>query len=238
MNTVGCGHASILSTRFKDGVWSKPEVASFSGNSHYADLEPALSPDGEKLFFYSTRPVHSGAANSQDIWVVHRQGDHWSEAKNVGAPINTPAAEFFPSVTNGGTLYFCRADSVTRLHAIFRSRLVNGEYQEPQRLGEEVNSGRSQFNAWVSPDESRLIVPVAGNSENIGGVDYWLCLRDAFDVWSEPLNLGTVVNDGSGQSWSPYVSPDEKLFFFMSSRQSNQPHSWPLSWSELQGRHR
>jgi len=52
------------------------------------------------------------------------------------------------------------------------------------------------------------------------------------------VNLGPVVNDGSGQSWSPYVSPDGENFFFMSSRLTGPPMSWPVSWSELQHRQR
>jgi len=237
VNTAGYKYACIMETHFLDGAWTEPEVASFSGLHDYVDLEPALSPDGQKLFFYSTRPSAEGAEDSQDIWVVNRQENGWSEAENLGAPINTTAPEFFPSVTGDGTLYFCRADETTRRHSIFRSRFVDGKYQEPEKLPDEVNSGASQFNAWVSPDESRLIVPIAGHPDNRGGVDYWLCRRNSDDTWQAPVNLGPMVNDGSGQSWSPYVSPDEKYFFFMSSRSTEEPMPWPVDWSELQYRH-
>jgi len=238
VNTSGYNHACILTSRFKDGAWTVPEVVSFSGSPDYVDLEPALSPDGKSLFFYSTREAHPGAKDSQDLWVVNRKGDQWGEPENLGSPVNSSQSEFFPSVTNDGTIYFCRADSTTRRHNIFRSRMVEGKYQEPELLPAEVNSGMSQFNAWISQDESRLIVPVAGNPNNLGGVDYWLCERTASDTWNKPLNLGPVVNDGSGQSWSPFVSPDGQHFYFMSSRTVGPPMSWPLKWSELQGRHR
>jgi len=237
VNTSGYRYACIMVTRFINEQWTQPEVVSFSGSPDFVDLEPALSPDGQKLFFYSTRPATPGAENSQDIWFVKRNGDGWGEPENLGAPVNTTAPEFFPSVTNDGTLYFCRADEETRLHTIFRSRLVDGKYQEPEKLPAEVNAGRSQFNAWISPDESQLIVPIAGHPDNLGGVDYWLCTRNTQDQWQGPFNLGPVVNDGSGQSWSPYVSPDGKYFFFMSSRSQNEPISWPVGWSELQDRH-
>ncbi len=237
-NTSGYSHAFILVTRYVDGAWTDPEVTSFSGHPGFMDLEPAISPDGQQLFFYSTRPVTDGAQEAQDIWVVQRQGDHWGEPSNLGFPVNTEASEFFPSVTADGTLYFCRADPATRRHAIFRSRLVDGQYAKPEKLPAEVNSGASQFNAWVSPLEDRLIVPVAGHPDNLGGVDYWLCRRNADDSWHTPVNLGPTVNDGSGQSWSPYISPDGENFFFMSSRTVGPPISLPVSWSQLQHRHR
>lgn len=236
VNTAGYRQAFIMETHYLDGVWTDPAIVSFSGHKGIADLEPALSPDGQKLFFYSTRPAFEGAEDSQDIWVVNRDGESWSEPENLGTPVNTAAAEFFPSVTNDGTLYFCRADEKTRRHSIFRSRFVDGQYQEPELLPAEVNAGASQFNAWISPDESRIIVPIAGHPDNLGGVDYWFSTRNEDDSWNGPFNLGPVINDGSGQSWSPYVSPDGEYFFFMSSRINGAPMSWPVGWAELQYR--
>ncbi len=236
-HTPGHGYAAILVTRRGPGGWSRPEVAPFSGDPRWMDLEPAISPDGRRMFFYSTRPVEPGGPPAQDLWVMDRQGDGWSEPRNVGAPINTAGSEFFPAVTGDGTLYFCRAEAGSRLHQLYRSRLVDGAYQEPELLPEQANAGRNRFNAWVSPDESRLIVPVAGHPENHGGVDYWLATRDADDRWSGPFNLGPVINDGSGRSWSPYVSPGGQAFFFMSGRRVGAPPAWPASWSLLQDLH-
>jgi WD40-like Beta Propeller Repeat len=237
-NTSGYANAFILVTRFVEGGWTVPEVVSFSGFPDIVDLEPALSPDDQSLYFYSTRPVSEGGEPAQDIWVVHRRVDGWGDPENLGAPVNSDDPEFFPSVTADGTLYFCRADPSTRRHSIFRSRLVAGKFEEPEKLPAQVNSGTSQFNAWISPDETQLIVPVAGHPDNRGAVDYWICRRNPDDTWNDPINLGPLVNDGAAQSWSPSVSPDGKRFFFMSGREVGEAMPWPVSWSELQRRHR
>jgi hypothetical protein len=70
----------------------------------------------------------------------------------------------------------------------------------------------------VAPDESYLIVPVEGRPDSLGGCDYYVVFHDAKDGWSEPINLGPAVNTPGSQEFSPYVSPDGRYFFFMSSR--------------------
>jgi len=142
----------------------------------------------------------------------------WGKPYNLGPPVNTEESEFFPSVTRDGTLYFSRAEKDSLISFIYRSRLKNGKYTEPEKLPARVNSGESQYNAFVSPDESYLIVPVSGRADSYGGTDYYIVFRDAEDNWSEPVNMGDSVNTPEDDEYSPYVSPDGKYFFFMSSR--------------------
>jgi Tol biopolymer transport system component len=208
--------STILVTRESNGRWSEPRVVPFA--SGYLHLDPCLSPDGQRLLFLSNRPSSSSssAPGSEDIWAVDRVGETWGEPYNLGPPVNTEAAEFFPSLTQDGTLYFTRqTDSGS---AIYRSRLVEGTYGEPERLPEQVNSGGAQYNAFVARDESFLIVPTAGREDSLGGTDYYVVFRFEDDSWSQPINLGPKVNSATGREWSPYVSPDGKYFFFMSSR--------------------
>lgn len=235
---AGYSQAAICVVRWDGRAWSEPEVAPFSGSSKWVDLEPAISPDGRRFFFYSTRPSSAGSEGDQDLWVMDRQGDHWSEPRPLGAPINTPDQEYFPSVTRDGDLLFSRADPQTRIHSLYFSRLIDGIYQEPELLPGAVNAGRNRFNACITPDGGRIITPVAGHPDNRGGVDYWLSYRDAANEWAGPVNLGPLVNDGSGQSWSPSLSPDGRFFFFMSSRTAGPKPAWPQDWSSLQARHR
>jgi len=213
-------YAVILVTRVVNGQWTRPEVASFCRDPRASYIEPAISPDGRKFYFASNRLLNRPGANEEnwDIWVMDRAGVSWGEPRNLGHPISTANGEFFPSVTRDGTLYFTRGDNTAGTNFIYRSRLAGGQYTEPEKLGPQVNSTRAQYNAFVAPDESYLIVPVFGRADSRGGTDYYIIYRDPNDSWSDPVNLGDRINTRQNQEWSPYVSPDGRYFFFMSTR--------------------
>lgn len=216
--------AAILETHVKeDGTWSKPEVAPFSSDSRFFNLEPHITPDGNKLLFLSTRvadPEPEDLRNwaNQDIWAVDRQGDGWGEPYDIGPPVNSEEAEFFPSVTVDGTIYFTRGIGGGQESYIYRARLVDGRYQEPERLGPNVNSTANQFNAFISPDESYLILCTGDRDDTLGGTDYYVTFRSESDEWSGPINLGAPVNSPRNAEFSPYVSPDGRFLFFMATR--------------------
>ena len=150
---------------------------------------------------------------------MDRVGESWGVPYRLPDIINDGSSNFYPSVTENGTLYFTR-DLPEGASAIFRSRRVDGEYSEPEQLPQEVNAARSQFNAFVAPDESYLIVPMFGMPDSLGATDYYIVFRNPDDSWSEPVNLGERVNTSGGLEYAPYVSPDGKYFFFMSARTS------------------
>lgn len=212
-------YSTILYTREVDGRWLPPEIVPFSGGPGVLDFEPALSPDGNRLYFLSTRPDGDEEPGDQDIWVVERnEQGAWGIPENLGEPVNTDGGEFFPSLTREGTLYFTRNAKGSGLNQIYRCRWAEGAFQEPELLPEQVNCGTNRFNAFVAPDESYMIVPAAGMPDAYDGVDYYIVFRDENDRWSEPVNMGAQVNLDNARGWSPYVSPGGEVFFFMATR--------------------
>lgn len=229
--------STMLYTRRTGGRWEPPRVVPFA--SRYLDFEPCLAPDDSRMFFLSTRPLPGQERpGDQDIWVVDRQETGWGEPYNLGPPVNTEAPEFFPSITNDLTLYFTREEA-PGVEAIYRSRFVDGKYQEAERLPEQVNCGTTRYNAFVSRDESFVIVPAAGREDCFGGTDYYITFRTGDDQWSEPVHMDERINSATGREWSPFVTPDGKYFFFMSSRSFlDQPDSpWPSTGSDLVALH-
>ena len=210
-------YSAIMMTKYDDEKWSKPEVAPFSKNPEYKDMEPFITYHGEKFYFVSNRPSKNREEN-WDIWVMDRQKEGWGEPYNLGAPVNSDAREFFPSLTKDGTLYFTREGQNVE-NGIFRCRFSNGQYQKAERLPEQVNAGKARYNALIDPDENFIIVPIYGMEDTRGGTDYYICFRNHKDQWSQPINMGDEINSYSGAEWSASLSQDGQFIFFMTARE-------------------
>jgi len=227
--------AIVTARENADGAWGEPEVASFSGR--HKDLEPALSPDGSRLYFASYRPREGEgpAREDTDLWAVERTEDGWGEPFRLPAPVNSDGSEFFPTVTRDGTLYFTR-DGEGGASALFRARpTADGGWGEPERLPAQVNAGDAQFNGWVDPDERFVVFGAFGLDDSRGSADYYVSFRDDDDAWVGPINLGDTINTASGLEYSPSLSPDGRWFFFMASRSafSDPDFVVPRSAAEL-----
>jgi Tol biopolymer transport system component len=121
--------------------------------------DKSFSPDGKRLYFSSKRPTESNP-NGRDwnIWYVERTNSGWSEPKKVGEPVNGPRNDSNPAVAADGTLYFASdRDGAAGYFQIYQARLTNGHYEQPEKLGPEINSGEAEINPYISPDQKALI---------------------------------------------------------------------------------
>jgi hypothetical protein len=204
----------IVFSTWSKGKWSAPEVAPFSGM--YTDYDPFIVKDGSKLYFISNRPL-SGSRRDYNILVVDKTATGWSEPRDIGPPINTPNDEFFPSVTDDGTMYFSALrEGGKGSFDIYRSRLVNGKYTEPENLGDAINSRAGEIDAAVAADQSFMVFACAGRPDSLGDSDLYISFNRG-GVWTPARNLGPPINS-KGREFCPGISPNGKYLFFTSSR--------------------
>jgi hypothetical protein len=210
---------TIMRMALEDGRWSPPRPATFSGR--WSDVDLFITADGQRLYFCSNRPLRGDAPPKDfDIWVCERSGNGWSEPRNPGAPINSAANEFYPSLTLEGTLYFqSRRPGGPGLSDIWRSRLVGGRYVEAECLPAPINSEESEGDALIAPDESYLIVSVdpdvrSGPRSAGTAPGLFLTLRAADGTWSPLVNLGTAINTIDAGVNCQMLSPDGRYLFF------------------------
>ncbi len=207
----------ILTTRLKNGAWTMPEVAPFSGGRN--DGAPAFSPDGHRLYFSSRRPHPAGGASADDfdIWYVKRRGDSWTEAMNLGGPVNSGQNEVNPSVASDGTIYFQRIAKLGTLDwDLYRTPLRNGAYGHPEKLPSPVNTEANEAGPFIAPDGSYLLFQ-SNRSGSYGIMDIYVTYRTTDGGWTDPVNLGEKINSRYSD-WGPVVSPDGKYLFFSSFR--------------------
>jgi Tol biopolymer transport system component len=211
---------TIVFSRFANGKWHEPQVASFSGQ--YSDADEFITADGKRMFFISRRPVSSdispNAAGKYDVWSMDgiANGD-WGKPKNLGARVNSEGSEFFPTLTKDGTLYFGSGRKGGKGGVdLYRSRLLSGEYQEPENLGDAINSTFDEYEPFIAPDESFLVFMAAARPDGLGGYDLYISYNRN-GQWTKARNLGAPINSAADEL-SPKITPDGKYFFWASTR--------------------
>ncbi|HEX6891893.1 MAG TPA: hypothetical protein VF141_14400, partial [Chryseolinea sp.] len=216
--------------KLSNNKWSDPEVATFSGK--YSDLEPAFSPDGKKLYFSSNRPVTGNDPKDYDIWYVEKINEMWTAPRSLGAPVNTSSNEFYPSVTSNGNIYFtAEYENGVGKEDIYLSRWVNGTFTTPMPLDTAVNSKLWEFNAFVTADERYIIFTSYGRKNEKGGGDLYISTKNNEGKWT-PARLLNKINSNV-LDYCPFVTADQKSFFFTSARHDLASHEKTKTFADL-----
>lgn len=150
-----------LYTAKKSGSgWSDPVPLPFNTNE-FDDCHPAISIDGDKLFFASNRP---GGLGGMDIYVAYRVGESWSEPVNLGANVNTTGNEVFPFVHADNTLYYASTGLQGKggLDIYLTTPTGSNEWSKPLNLGEPFNTGSDDFGLIVDLDKINGYYSTAG----------------------------------------------------------------------------
>lgn len=224
---------ALVMMREENGRWTKPEIATFSGE--YGGVDPFVSFDGTTIYFCSNRPKlgKGEPEDDYDIWYVVRTDAGWSEPVNLGPPINSDAHEFYPSLTKDGTMYFqSRREGGIGASDIYRAMLVDGKYAEAELLPESINSPGSEGDAFIAPDESYIIVSTRREEENIGQSDLYLSFRAEDGSWSPLKNMGDKINSEGGENCQ-ILSPCGKYLFYTSRQYKNLWSVSPLNYETI-----
>lgn len=222
------GPQVILTMQQKDGLWTQPEVAPFSGQ--HTDGNPCFSPDGNKLFFESRRPLHKneGARDDIDLWIIERIENGWAQPKHLGWVVNSERWERGPSISDNGNLYFCSMRDGGFGHMdLYCSKFENGEYSTPENLGSVINTEGYESWPFIAPDESYIIY------ESDSG-DLYISFRESDGTWLKPIDMSEKIHAKRSQDRFPMLSNDGKYFFFVSNRWLGNRHfDSPLNLKQI-----
>ena len=146
-------YATIVVSERSDATWTKPRELTISKDTTCSYAHPAVSPDGEWLYFVSDMP---GGMGGLDIWrcrlLSHGEA---GVVENLGKPVNTAGDEMFPTFRPNGDLYFSSnghpgfggLDIYYIQSSIFRSALPLGQSKNLQlnHPGFPLNSQGDDF---------------------------------------------------------------------------------------------
>lgn len=131
-----------ISTIDSEGNWSEPQLLPFC-KADYMYAHPALTEDGKTLYFSSDL---SNGYGGMDLYVTRMENETWSKPENLGAAVNTPGNEVFPTLRSNDSLYFS-SNAHLSLGGLDLLYAVNndGEWNGPFHLPYPMNSGGDDF---------------------------------------------------------------------------------------------
>lgn len=195
-------------------------------NSQYNELNPLLSPDGKTLYF--SRKNHpenvGGEKDKEDIWYSELDSTgHWKLARNMGTTFNNPEPNFINSIQS------VTPDGRTAIMLLGNKYLENGKMQAGVSMSANVGGHWSRpipltitndynfnekANYFLTNDRTALIMSVE-RDDSYGDRDLYVSFLKQDSIWSEPLNLGDIINTASEES-APFLSVDNTTLYFSS----------------------
>ncbi len=195
-------------------------------NSEYSELNPLLSPDGKTLYF--SRKNHpeniGGDKDKEDIWYSELDSSgHWSLAKNMGPTFNNPEPNFINSIQS------VTPDGRTAVMLLGNRYLDNGKMQAGVSISSNVGGNWSKpialeikndynFNEkanYFLTNNRRTLIMSVEREDSFGDRDLYVSFMQEDSVWTEPLNLGDIINTASEES-APFLAADDKTLYFSS----------------------
>ncbi|MFD2569109.1 OmpA family protein [Spirosoma soli] len=201
-------------------------------NSPGQEVAPVISPDGRTLYFTRNfNKANVGASDRQDVWystltsASNGNPAGWSEAVNIGAPINNGGDNAISSISaDGKTAYLLNVylPDGSIVYGLSKSIRTKSGWTFPTELKIKNNYNLPDSESdktvttelTVSPDEKVMISSVR-RKDSKGNRDLYVSFLQADHTWSEPAHMGSVINTADIES-APFLASDNRTLYFTS----------------------
>lgn len=188
-------------------------------NTNAQEVAPIISPDGKTLYFTRSNFVGNVGSSKQDVWysTMNEKGQ-WSDAANIGPPINNAEHNAATSISvDGKTLYLIniyKPDGAMAFGFSKSFKTKNGWSFPRESKMTNVVRPESSIEVTLSPYENVAILSVKRNDSE-GLKDLYVSFLQKVGNWSDPLNLGNVINSADYEG-TPFLAFDNKTLYFSS----------------------
>lgn len=195
-------------------------------NSDVSEYNPVLSPDGKTMYFSrANHPDNIGGKNDkEDIWYSELGADgKWSLAKNMGPLFNNEHPNFVNAITSptpdGKTVILVLGnkylDNGKMLAGVSISNNINGKWTKPKALNIENDYNYNEKANYFLTNNRKALIMSVERDDSRGGRDLYVSFMKDDSVWTEPKNLGDLINT-AGEETAPFLASDDQTLYFSS----------------------
>jgi outer membrane protein OmpA-like peptidoglycan-associated protein len=189
-------------------------------NTRFTEAKPLVSYDGQTLYFARMFCPDNryGKQDQQDIYFSRLMFGRWTEAENIGTPLNDSHANGVCSVSpDGKSLLLLNAyerDGRVAPGVSIARRTADG-WTEPEKIEIVDYINRSKFqDFYLSADQEVLLMAVE-RPGTFGEQDLYVSRRSGYKGYSRPVNLGADINTPKAD-FAPFLAPDNATLYFAS----------------------
>ncbi len=213
------------------GTWSKAKPIK-KLNSHYNEGSPCISGDGQTLVF--SRCGSPDGIGDCDLFISTLQEDStWTKPENLGVRVNSVAWDSHPALSHqGDTLFFAsdRLGGFGLSDIYYTTKDKRGNWKPALNMGPVINTRKNDVSPFYHPVFEVLYFSSNGQLYNFGEFDIYKAYK-VDGHWTEPQNIGPLVNGRGSEFYFTIDSKSELLFYARSSsRDLNKQdiYSFPL----------
>ncbi len=229
--SLGLKSAQFARKAIKNPVPFTPLNMGAAVNSTENDYLPAITADEQTLVYTRLIPKDPNGSptdmrnKSEDFYSCKKTDGKWSNAINIGPPINTFGNEGAQCISaDGQTLVFTACKEYDgypggrkgygSCDLFIAKKMADGKWGVPENIGKPINTEYWDSQPSMSSD-GQTIFFVSNRPGGIGGTDIWKCTKNDAGKWANLVNLGDSVNSAENEE-SPYIHPDNKTLYFSS----------------------
>ncbi len=191
-------------------------------NSPYSEIAPVIAPDGKTLYVARAyHPLNEKPISKYDIWYSTLRSDGtWSKAKKMGKPLNNSGDNVVISVSPDNNTLFL--ETLYNIDGSYKSdqgisvsyRTASG-WSVPQKINIQNYYNNNEFESYAFSPNKRVLVLSIERDDSYGEKDMYVSFLSIDGSYSEPKNMGSVLNSYLGEG-TPYIAPDNKTMYFYS----------------------
>lgn len=189
-------------------------------NSVYNEVKPIITSDGSRLYFtrqYAPTNV-GGAQDLADIYYSENINGAWTEAKNIGSPLNNRNPNGVTAITADGSQLLLINEYTSNGgvgNGLSITQKTPTGWETPRKVNIEGFVNLNDFVDFTLSPNGDVMIMAIETKESLGDQDLYISFYKGNEQWTKPKNIGASLNTSKAE-FSPFIAPDGLTMYFAS----------------------